>query len=596
MIVIQSPVSSRHHLSFSSSNPPPSPLSASSSLPLSASLPNASFLLHSLSSSSSTSAFPSASSFSSSFSTSCWSHLPADLLLQIFRSYLPSYSDFLSLSRSCSAFRVALNHQLAFDALCVAQRWPRLRRAEFVEKLRSVTFFASGSHIARAFSLSSPPSSSSLLPSCVTSGVSHLFLPSASQLLMVTSAPLCAFKVFDRAQQRIIDSFSPSVTFSAVDVDVAAEVALLAHANSSTLYRYSLGTQQLTPVNRRRGGAEGELVAHTSTVTCVKLLLTAADGRLLGVSGSYDATVRCWDLHCGEQVARLQTDGGTVWCVDLHPGGRLVCAGSNDKAIRVFSIGQQQRRRRRTDNAADGEADADEKAEAEAADTDPQSAPGGEDGGLLLCKLEGHTRSPMVTKFDPSDPDRCLFSAGYDAVVRQWDFSSGVQLRKFKGHTATVFSLCITAHVLISSSRDGTVRIHDRCSRVLLRVLTPRLPGAAASSSSSSSSSSAASLPSASIGDIKTVVINDSQDSILCGTTSGTVHEWRLRERGSNWTVSSSSSSGDWSDGGSGGGSAGSKRERLIEDSLSLLTESGFVNLVKSWKVRAKDKIQRKQR
>ena len=533
IVVIRVPVraiSARQAMSSPSSNSPPSPLSASSSLPLSSSLSTSSFLLP---------PSPSLSPFLlSPPSLSAWSHLPSDLLLLIFRSYLPSFSDFLHLTRTCTAYRAALHHPLSFHALSQQQRWPCLDGPHFIAKLRAVTFFAQAGYHAASFSLTSPSSASAhsssfLLPSSLSCGISHLFLPqpalNASTVLMVTSAPVCAFKLYDRVQEKVVESISPSLSFSAVDV--CGSSVLLAHAHTSILYLYDLTSHELTPINRRRRASvtrDDTTVKHTSSVTCVRML-SLDDGRLIGVSGSYDATVRVWDLRSGEEMATLQSDNHmTVWCVDVHPSGSLICAGSNDKAVRVFRIGPGS-----DEGGVEG---------------------GGDQGGRLLCKLEGHTRAPMVTKFDPFDADRCLFSAGYDTIIRQWDYTRAVQLRKFRGHSNIIFSLVITQHVLISSSRDGTVHVHDRCSRAVLRVLTPRIGGKEGGALGGG------------IGDIKTVIINGREDCILCGTSSGLLYEWNLRERGAV--------QGD------------GKRERPIEDSLSQITDSGFRTLIKSWKER----------
>ena len=164
----------------------------------------------------------------------------------------------------------------------------------------------------------------------------------------------------------------------------------------------------------------------------------------------------------------------------------------------------------------------------------------------------------------------CVGLGSYDAVIRQWDYRAGVQLRKFKGHANIIFSLAITPHVVVSSSRDGTLRIHDRCSRALLRVLTPRPHSPAAASSSSSSATS----PSSSIGDIKTVVMAERGDAILCGTSSGLLYEWRLRERGSGSVY------------GCGSDSDGMRGGRSIEASLSAITEPKLMNVFKSLRVK----------
>jgi WD40 repeat protein len=76
------------------------------------------------------------------------------------------------------------------------------------------------------------------------------------------------------------------------------------------------------------------LLDHTDSITVVAV---TPDGRQV-ISGSYDKTLRVWDLATGETKTRLQGHTSWISAVAFTHDGRHVVSGSNDKTALVVAI------------------------------------------------------------------------------------------------------------------------------------------------------------------------------------------------------------------------------------------------------------------
>jgi WD40 repeat protein len=73
---------------------------------------------------------------------------------------------------------------------------------------------------------------------------------------------------------------------------------------------------------------------HTKSVTAVAL---TPDG-LCGVSCSGERNLRVWDLESSEPLRTLQGHTNSVYAVALTPDGRRVVSGSHDNTLRVWDL------------------------------------------------------------------------------------------------------------------------------------------------------------------------------------------------------------------------------------------------------------------
>ncbi|CDF36581.1 WD40-repeat containing protein [Chondrus crispus] len=161
------------------------------------------------------------------------------------------------------------------------------------------------------------------------------------------------------------------------------------------------------------------LTGHTSVVASVAM---SGDGKR-AVSGSWDESVRVWDLDTGLQIGDAltgHTDG--VESVAMSGDGKRAVSGSWDESVRVWDV----------------------------------------DTGLQIGDaLTGHTS--VVKSVAMSDGKRAV-SGSWDRSVRVWDVDTGLQIGDaLTGHTGGVYSVAMSGDGkrAVSGSLDKSVRVWD---------------------------------------------------------------------------------------------------------------------------------------
>jgi GTPase SAR1 family protein len=169
------------------------------------------------------------------------------------------------------------------------------------------------------------------------------------------------------------------------------------------------------------------LSGHTDIVTSVAF---HPQGGTLA-SGSFDDTVKLWDVASGRLLRSLDGHEGSVFSVAFDPQGGTLASGSVDQTVKLWDVAS----------------------------------------GRLLRTLEGHIKAVFSVAFGRQGGT--LASGSRDNTVKLWDVASGRLLRTLEGHTILVWRVAFDPQggTLASGSHDWTVKLWDVASGRLLRSL-----------------------------------------------------------------------------------------------------------------------------
>ncbi|PTB63912.1 YVTN repeat-like/Quino protein amine dehydrogenase [Trichoderma citrinoviride] len=185
------------------------------------------------------------------------------------------------------------------------------------------------------------------------------------------------------------------------------------------------------------------------------------------VSGSYDKTIKTWDITTGACLQTFEGHTKSVETVAFTADSRRIVSGSDDQSIKIWDLttGACHRTLRghtgwvmdiallENDQIASASRDRNIKI------WDMKT-------GACLQTLRGHTGS--VESVAPLTSG-LVVSGGTDETIKIWDLATGLCSQTLEGHTGAVYSLTPLANgQLLSGSNDDTVKLWDVASRAFL--------------------------------------------------------------------------------------------------------------------------------
>jgi serine/threonine protein kinase len=163
----------------------------------------------------------------------------------------------------------------------------------------------------------------------------------------------------------------------------------------------------------------------------VNLVVYSPDGRYLA-SGGDDKTIKIWEVATGKQLRTLTGHSNMVWSVAYSPDGRYLASGDGDNTIKIWEVAT----------------------------------------GKELRTLTGHSDPVLSVVYSPDG--RYLASGSYDKTIKIWEVATGRELRTLAVHTDLVSSVAYSpdGRYLASGSWDKTIKIWEVATGKELRTLT----------------------------------------------------------------------------------------------------------------------------
>ena len=256
------------------------------------------------------------------------------------------------------------------------------------------------------------------------------------------------------------------------------------------------------------------LTGHTGGVSG----LAFKDNETL-ISGSYDDTLRAWNVTTGTQrweqgvgnpihaVAlpshdphfiaygggvnydirmRYSADGGWrgevsghtghVYSLAFKPNSYVLASGSFDKTIRLWNVGNNNRRHVRTlrghTDVVHSVAWSPDGRTLASASFDGTVRLWNPNNGINFAVLRGHTEAVTCVAWSPDG--RILASGSWDETIRLWNPDTHGTRRVLRGHTGYVYTLAFhpNGQTLASGSSDNTIRLWHPNTGALKATLT----------------------------------------------------------------------------------------------------------------------------
>lgn len=220
-------------------------------------------------------------------------------------------------------------------------------------------------------------------------------------------------------------------------------------------------------------GLAASLMGHTGPVSSVAM---STDGRR-AVSGSWDGTLKVWNLDSGNELGTLSGHSDQVYCVAVSGDARRAVSGSWDCTVRVWDVDSGRERHTLIGHRASvvGIALTPDGRLAVSASWDGTLKVWDVDGGSELWTLAGH--SDKVCGVGVSADGRRAVSASDDGALKVWDLGNGRELQTLRGHTSAVRGVAVSrdGRRAVSASLDATMTVWDVEAGRQLRTLGPAL-------------------------------------------------------------------------------------------------------------------------
>jgi len=179
---------------------------------------------------------------------------------------------------------------------------------------------------------------------------------------------------------------------------------------------------QLTREDNNYGVPRRSLKGHSHFISDVVI---SSDGQF-ALSGSWDNSLRLWDITAGTTARRFVGHTKEVLSVAFSVDNRQIVSGSRDRTIRLWNT-------------------------------------------LAKCKYvideqnKSHNHWVSCVKFSPNSANPVVVSAGWDKLIKVWDSTTWQILKDLPGHNGYLNAVTISpdGSLCASGGRDGIAMLWD---------------------------------------------------------------------------------------------------------------------------------------
>merc|ERR1711920_577918 len=177
---------------------------------------------------------------------------------------------------------------------------------------------------------------------------------------------------------------------------------------------------QLTHDGETYGFARRRMTGHNHFVEDVVI---SSDGQF-ALSGSWDGTLRLWDLVTGNTTRRFVGHTKDVLSVAFSSDNRQIVSGSRDKTIKLWNtLGENK----------------------------------------FTITEDGHTEWVSCVRFSPSLSNPLIVSCGWDRLVKVWELNNCKLRTNLIGHTGYLNTVTVSpdGSLCASGGKDGIAMLWD---------------------------------------------------------------------------------------------------------------------------------------
>ncbi|HEY0754917.1 MAG TPA: TIR domain-containing protein [Ktedonobacteraceae bacterium] len=212
-----------------------------------------------------------------------------------------------------------------------------------------------------------------------------------------------------------------------------------------------------------------ELKEHSDKVTSIAL---SSDGKTL-VSGSYDKTIRVWNVQTGQTLYKLEGHSNGVRSVAISSDGQMLASGSYDQTIRIWNArtGQFLRTLKGHNDVIANITLSPDGQTLVSSSMDKTIKVWNLQTGQHLRTLEGH--NDVIANITLSPDGQMLVGVSIDKTIKMWNLQTGQHLRTLEGHLGPIAGIALSpdGQTLVSGSADKTIKIWNMYTGQLLRTL-----------------------------------------------------------------------------------------------------------------------------